>query len=102
MLVPHNLSLYKQVHRQKSHVEIQVCWSPFLQVSLFNGRILVLNVSNVFPLAVTTLGHKHAILATPIIVLLITPIMSESRSARRGAGVFTVCKHDLFPAATHC
>lgn len=62
----------------------------------------MLNICNVFSLAVTTVGHKHAILAVPIIVLLITPIMSESRSAWKGATVFIVCKRDLFPAATRC
>lgn len=62
----------------------------------------MLNICNVFSLAVTTTGHKHAILALPIIVLLIKPIMSESRSAWSGATVFIVCKGDLFPAATRC
>lgn len=62
----------------------------------------MLNNCNVFSLAVATLGHKHAILALPIIVLLITAIMSGSRSAWRGATVFIVCKCDLFPAATRC
>lgn len=61
----------------------------------------MLNICNVFSLAVTTGGYKYAILAVPIIVLLITPIMSESRSAWKGA-VFIVCKRDLFPAATRC
>lgn len=103
ILVPHNPCLYKQVHRQKSHVEIQVSRSPFLtSLTFFNGYILVLNTCYVFCLAVTTAGHKHAILAVPIIVLLITPIMSESRSAWQGAAVFIVCKRDLFPAATRC
>lgn len=68
----------------------------------FNGYILVLNICYVFCLAVTMVGHKHAILAVPIIVLLITPIMSESGSAWKGAAVFIVCKRDLFPAATRC
>lgn len=65
-------------------------------------NILVLNICNVFSLAVKTFGHKHAILALPIIVLLITPIMSGSRSAWKGATVFIVCKRDLFPAAARC
>lgn len=62
----------------------------------------MLNICNVFSLAVTTLGHKHAVLALPIIVLLITAIMSGYRSACKGATVFIVCKRDLFPAATRC
>lgn len=58
----------------------------------------MLNVCNVFSLAVSTLGHKHAILALLIVVLLITAITSGSGSARTGAAVFIVC----ISAATRC
>lgn len=62
----------------------------FNKSHFFNGYILVLNICNVFSLAAATGGHKHAIFAAPIIVLLITPIMSESRSAWKGETVFIV------------
>lgn len=58
--------------------------STLTSLTLFNGHILVLNTCNVFSLAVTGAGHKHAILALPIIVLLITPIRSDSRRLRSG------------------
>lgn len=85
ILVPHNLCLYKQVSH-KSSLPVSVLTS----LTFFNGYILVLNICNVFSLAAATVGHKHAIFAAPIIVLLITPIMSESRSAWKGETVFIV------------
>lgn len=50
----------------------------------------MLNICNVFCLAVTTAGHKHAILTVPVTVLLIMTIMSESRAAWKREALFIV------------
>lgn len=47
-------------------------------------------MSVMFSLAVAAVGREHAILAAPIIVLLITAIMSKSRPAWKGETVFIV------------
>lgn len=50
----------------------------------------MLNIYNVFSLAVATEGHKNALLVSPIIVLLITAITAEARSSWKGETVFIV------------
>lgn len=62
----------------------------FNKSHFFNGHILVLNICNVLSLAVATVGRKNTVLVAPIIVLLITAIIPESRSACRGETVFIV------------
>lgn len=51
----------------------------------------MLNICNVFSLAVATVGHKkNTVLVAPIIVLLITALISEAHSAWKGETVFIV------------
>lgn len=80
--MPHNLCLHKQVSHESG--------LRFNKSLFFNGNILVLNICNVFSLAVATVGHEHAILAARIFVLLITALVSVSRPAWKGETVFIV------------